>query len=283
MSDSDTKHPDSNFKASYPYNQATITRSGHEIHVNDTPGNESLKISHTKGTYIEIDSFGRWTQVCVDTAYNYYKSGLSEAIDGNKDIKVVGSLNQNIDGSIGDSTAGNRYVATGGDLKHGIAGSEYHQVQGTRYVKVNGDKVEDVSGDDHKNISGDQVLHVGGAKLEIIGGPYTVSNGLNNIEVSTQNTLRLHGTTIILDAVNIILIAGASITSTAGGDVSSSAGGIVSMLAGGDASMTAGGLASVTAGGDASIKGAVTSVLGDTVDVTALTLIQQTAPIIKLN
>ena len=64
MSDpNNRRHPESTFEATYPYNQSTITRSGHEIHINDTPEKESLRVAHTKGSYVEIDKDGRTSPI----------------------------------------------------------------------------------------------------------------------------------------------------------------------------------------------------------------------------
>ena len=106
MSDPNNRHPDSDFNAQYPYNQSTLTRSGHEIHINDSPGSESLKIAHRKGTYVEINQDGRWIQTVVEKGYNYYKDGLTETVDGHKDIKIAGNLNSNVDNSINDVVGG---------------------------------------------------------------------------------------------------------------------------------------------------------------------------------
>ena len=42
------KHPDSTYAAQYPYNSSTVTKSGHEIDIDDTKGAERIKIAHTK-------------------------------------------------------------------------------------------------------------------------------------------------------------------------------------------------------------------------------------------
>ena len=46
--------PASKYKARYPYNSTTTTRSGHLLEFDDTPGSERIQIFHKSGSYIEI-------------------------------------------------------------------------------------------------------------------------------------------------------------------------------------------------------------------------------------
>lgn len=200
MSDNfNARHPDSVFTATYPYNQATITRSGHEIHINDTPGSESLKVAHTSGTYVEIDSFGRWNQVIVDKAYNYYKDGFTETVDGHKDVKIHGALNQNVDGSIQEQVTGNRYNGIGGDSVNVIGGNHNIHVGVNKYENVDGDSVTAINMDDMRDVTGSMVTNVAGVKHEIIGGGWSVKSGLGGLELQTtgDTILKTNSFTVI--------------------------------------------------------------------------------------
>ena len=49
---SDNKRlPDTSYAAEYPFNQVSVSRSGHERHVDDTPGAERLREAHKSGTF----------------------------------------------------------------------------------------------------------------------------------------------------------------------------------------------------------------------------------------
>jgi len=192
MSDNfNAKHPDSIFTSQYPYNQATITRSGHEIHINDTPGSESLKISHRMGTYIEIDSSGKWNQTVADKAYNYYKDGFSETIDGHKDVKVNGSYDLNVDGSIHEQTAGNRYSGIGGNHTVGVAGTQYTHTGLNKEESIDGFNIRSVLFDEHADITGDQVTHVGGVKTDIIGRGWSSKTGIGGVEIQSTGIVNI--------------------------------------------------------------------------------------------
>jgi len=117
MSDpNNARNPESTFEAEYPYNQSTITRSGHEIHINDTPDKESLRIAHTKGSYVEIDKDGRTVVNSSGGGYYYFSNSFTTTVDGHHDIKVSGVQNVNVDGSISETTAGNRYMNAGATI-----------------------------------------------------------------------------------------------------------------------------------------------------------------------
>ena len=89
MSDTNNRrHPPSTFEAEYPYNQATVTRGGHEFHINDTPDKESLRIAHTKGSYVEIDKDGRTVVNSIGKAYYYMCDGFTTSVDGHHDLLV---------------------------------------------------------------------------------------------------------------------------------------------------------------------------------------------------
>jgi len=186
MSDPNNRHPDSDFTASYPYNQSTLTRSGHEIHVNDTPGSESLKIAHRKGTYVEINQDGRWIQTVVEKGYNYYKDGLTETVDGHKDVKIAGNLNSNVDNSINDVTGGDRFISSGGLTSISSGGPRTDYTGDDMTDIIDGDRTTMISGDDSFSVSGDQVNLVSGIKKDILGSSWQATSG-GDIEIINDN------------------------------------------------------------------------------------------------
>jgi len=206
--DPNQKHPDSSFSAEYPYNQATITRSGHEFHINDTPDNESLKVSHTKGTYVEVNKDGRWTQVVAEKGYEYYKDGLAQTVDGQYDIKIGGAHNLQIDNSSSEGITGDKYIGVGGSLVIGSAGARYDNCNDDRFDTIGGNKTSQVNGDDYESVVGDQVVNVNGTKTDVIGNDLAKTVG-GNIEIVSGGVIRFVCKTFIIDADEIILNAAA--------------------------------------------------------------------------
>lgn len=198
------RHPESTFLAQYPYNQATITRSGHEIHINDTPDNESLRIAHTKGSYVEINKDGKTTINSVGKAYYYFCDGFTTSVDGHYDLKVKGVVNINVDGSIEDTTAGNRYVNSKGNMVVGVGSSLNETVVGDKYENVGGVHSVIVDGSQFNTIKGDTVTQISGSKNDVLESNWSVTSG-QNIEILSNGDIRISCKNFIIDAESITL------------------------------------------------------------------------------
>ena len=200
------RHPESTFEARYPYNQATITRSGHEFHINDTPDNESLRIAHTKGSYVEINKDGKTTLNSVGKAYYYFCDGFTTSVDGHYDLKVKGVMNVNVDGSIEDTTAGNRYINSKGNMVVGVGSSLNETVVGDKYENVGGVHSVTVDGSRFTTIKGDTVTQITGSKNDVLESNWSVSSG-QNIEILSNGDIRISCKNFIIDAEMITLLA----------------------------------------------------------------------------
>lgn len=217
--DYNRRHPDSSFDTEYPYNQATITRSGHEFYINDAPGKESLKIAHTKGTYIEINETGKLTQVVVDKAYSYFKDGVTETIDGHKDVIIVGALKTTVENSVEEITAGNRYNTIGGDAVLTVAQSFQETILNDHGEVVGGKRTSRIEGSLETSILGDKVETVEGAKVDGLSKDWFIKAG-GGIEMQADGTIRLKCKKFVLDAEEIVL-------TTSTGNIKITAAGII--------------------------------------------------------
>jgi hypothetical protein len=189
MSESDNlnrKHPASTFEAEYPYNSATVTRSGHEIHLNDTPEKESIKIAHTKGSYLEIDRDGNLNHTIMGRVHIYAVEGSSESVDGHKDVFVGGSSRTNVLGSEDTKISENSYLGVGGNYEVTIGGAYYNHVNNSKYESIEGDYISSVSASINQNINGYQATRIGKGKTEIIGNSWWCAAG-ENIELNAEN------------------------------------------------------------------------------------------------
>lgn len=248
------RYPGSDFTAEYPYNQSTITRSGHEFHVNDTPGSESLRIGHRKGTFAEINSAGKLTVNVVGKASYYLQDSLTETVDGHRDMKISGSLNVNADNSINMQTAGDWTEGCGGSRISGVAGS-YH-------LTTAFDKSESIGWDRTTKVQMNDLESVGLAKVttstkrsDVVATVHTMSSGVST-EIMTGGILRLAGAQIILDADSILIMtrtgpitlnSALGIAAAAGADVSVTSGAATTLVSGAATTVTAAGLATIGA------------------------------------
>jgi len=83
--------PASAYGAKYPYNQVTVTRSGHVIEYDDTPGHERIRIFHKSGTYTEINNSGQSVSKIVDDGWEIIIKNKHVQVGGNTTVIVTGN------------------------------------------------------------------------------------------------------------------------------------------------------------------------------------------------
>ena len=201
--DANTAHPASTFETEYPYNQATITRGGHEFHINDAPGKESIRIAHTAGTYWEIDRDGRLVQSVVGKRYEYNADNVATTTDGHSDSKVSGSGRSVTGGGTLSETGGNVYSGAGGIEISGTSGSKIDSsTGGDGFQTTAGNVVTEHEGDVNHSVVGGMVTQVTEDRADIIGKDYAVSVQEGSMDVqATEGKIRLKAAQdIIIDS-----------------------------------------------------------------------------------
>lgn len=222
--DYNRRHPESTFQAEYPYNQATVTRSGHEIHVNDTPGNESLRIAHTTGSYAEINKEGSMVVSVVKKLHYYVSDSFSETVDGHKDVRVRGNLNCNYELDVSEQIAGSREEAIRGNYVLGIGQSLTHVVNANKYENTDGDNTVYVGGNLATSIGGTKVTTVTGVRSDIMDADWSVTSAAK-IEMSAADDFKIKCKNFIVEAgENVTITAGGQeVTITSGGQITARA------------------------------------------------------------
>lgn len=166
--------PPSTYDAKYPYNRVTVTESGHEIHLDDTPGKRRIRISHAEGSYQEISNDGRVVEVVVAGKHEYVKGGLTTTVDKNIDQKVGGSYRQNVSGDTHTEIKGQQTLAVGSHQKNLIGGDQV--------TAAKGDVVLGATGGVH-------ITAAGGANTKIEGNEKKVVDGTSNQEFGKTLTI----------------------------------------------------------------------------------------------
>ena len=100
--------PDVPYDASYPYNNATVTPSGHVFELDDSPGSERIRLLHRTGTFQEVHPDGSKTekivndhcQVIVKDNFVYVMGNHREYIDGDVKVIIMGNVKAQIDGDL---------------------------------------------------------------------------------------------------------------------------------------------------------------------------------------
>lgn len=82
--------PSEKSNGEYPFNRVLKTKAGHVIEIDDSPGEERIKITHKSGTYDLIDKDGNVVQNIV--------GNLTQTVDGDVSQNVGGSLTSVVSG-----------------------------------------------------------------------------------------------------------------------------------------------------------------------------------------
>jgi len=191
----DKRHPDTSYAAQYPYNRVTVTESGHEIHLDDTPHAERIRIAHKDGSYVEWTHDGRRTDMTVANSHAYVKGGHTLTVDKNLDEKVGGSIRSSVGGDVHAEIAGENTSMTQGDSRHVIGGDHVHAVQG-----------DSVSG-----VVGNTVIRVGkGFQIKGDGMMDSKIDGATNVEFGSTLYLLAHDAITFESKKSITLRVGSS-------------------------------------------------------------------------
>lgn len=145
----------------FPYNQATITRSGHQFELDDTPERERVRLQHRTGTFIEMHPNG-------DEVHKVYGDGYEITV---KDKKVY--------------VTGNCQIYVDGDAYLQVAGDKIEQIQGNYECHVKGNYSMVVENQITMTSSGDTTINAGTTPLSgfRVGGGY----GYFDCDLSTSS------------------------------------------------------------------------------------------------
>lgn len=205
--------PPTSYKAQYPTNKVTTTRSGHEWHVDDTEGEERLRQVHRSGTYWEVSKDGRKVELVVGDGYSYTKGGMTLTVDKNNDIKVGGHYRLlvqgdghiEVKGKCGIAVEGdcsvtvgqNLSAKVGGDLRAGVTGDAKILVGGKTSLKSDGD-INIISDGDIKMLAaGDFLFQCKGYKHKVKGDAVIDIDGASKMK--TAGNAKIIGSPIDLN------------------------------------------------------------------------------------
>ncbi len=147
--------PRSTANTKYPYNQVIVTESGHEIHLDNTPGAERIRIAHRTGTYVEIGPDGRKVEFTVGNHHQYDKGGVTLTVDENQDVKITGHQRLLVGGGSHIEVRGDANMVVGGSSHSVVGGNLHAAVAGNMYTGVHGNLSTNVRGNHHIIVHGD--------------------------------------------------------------------------------------------------------------------------------
>ena len=215
-SEANSRLPPTTAAPEYPYNKVSITRSGHEMHWDDTPGHERIRLSHKIGTYFEVSEDGRKVELVQSNDYKYVKGGLTLTIDNSGDIKVGGNLRLVIGNDAHLEIAGSCTASIGGDMVAAVqnnaeihAGQDITVTGNNTVVTADNDAIVKSGRDMTAVVGRHMAAVVTGDSYEAVQGDKQVSvNGTYNVLAKTINMTANGGnfTAIASGSVNIDFI-----------------------------------------------------------------------------
>lgn len=228
-SEANTRLPPSTAAPEYPYNNAMITRAGHEMHWDDTPGRERIRMGHRAGTYFEIAEDGRKVELVSANEYKYTKGGLTLTVDKNGDIKIGGLFRLVIGGDAHVEINGDVTASIGGSLTAAVnKNAEIHTGQNAtitagQNITASADKdIYATAGQDMAVVVGRNLtaivqgdsteLTLGNRNFQVAGEYKVVAS---TITLDASGAINTNGNIIITNAANTIITTANSITSTA--------------------------------------------------------------------
>ena len=191
-------------KSAYPLNHVWFTEAGHVFEVDDTPKAERIHWYHAAGTFQEIQPKGdRMTKV-VGSDY--------EAVFGDKDIFIKGSVNITINGDARTLIKGNKIEEIDGDYLLTVRGDVVQKIAGNEAKEINSDKSTQINGNLNQRVSKSVNLTTVGNFVDSIKGLFT-----KTVTGEESRTNLSKATHILPD--NYTLLGANNLNIAAGGDL----------------------------------------------------------------
>jgi ribosomal protein L31 len=130
--------PSKNDASKYPDVAVQETSAGHVFEIDDTAGNNRIRVFHSSHTYYEIENTGTLTLKTVKNFERFVEADDYENIKGNKLKRVVGNEKTGIDGNRETLVKGNVEQAIVGNQTEGISGNVTRKVCGKEDVNISG-------------------------------------------------------------------------------------------------------------------------------------------------
>lgn len=187
------------YNPEYPYDNVTVTESGHVIEYDDTPHSERIHIAHRSGTFSEIYPTG--TKVEKITKSNY------QIVMADDYLHVMGKVAITVDGDCLVRVKGDTILETGGKLTANVAGDTDFSVGGSFNVQA---KEINLTASDTATVIGKQVFFTGQSSIDITSGVTTLSSD-GDLNFKAGGDLNSQGSSINLLASGLAAMAGASV------------------------------------------------------------------------
>lgn len=121
----------------YPYNNITMTESGHFMEMDDTPGRERVRLQHRSGTFMEMHPDGAEVHKILGDGYEIIAKNKNVLIKGVCNITIKGDAIVDVEGDKIERVQGNYSLQVGGDFTVGTKGSNRILSEGDSTIGAN--------------------------------------------------------------------------------------------------------------------------------------------------
>jgi hypothetical protein len=262
-----------------------VGASGTSIVMDDTPGNETVEITHHSGATVRIDPDGSvflvsssskgigvsapYGDAYMSAAGDIVLKGSSLSFDttGDATFSVGGTFNlvcdayklttnvmdETIDGSASRSVTNDDSEVIGGIQRSTVAGDRMQQTTGKNLTHVGGDNSTNVNGKETIDVMGDRDIAVGGdAQYSAVGTQKIVSEGDAFLSSSGNSKVLAGADAVVAGATEARVLGGSSVKVSAPTAIMS--GDATKVTATGTINVT-GGLSAKVSAPDASVHG----------------------------
>lgn len=179
---------------SYPYVNVTQTESGHLLMMDDTPGNETIRLQHGKIQQLQLSDSGPTTNAA--TYLRMMPDGSMETIvTGNNFTVVVNDHNVNIIGVCN--------IVVNGDSKLHVYGDCFSQIDRNLVANINGQTKIHAEKDVDLSCSGTIAISAGN-QSDLVGGDIRLSaSGVVHVEGDLNVTGKISGGASINATTNL--------------------------------------------------------------------------------
>ena len=225
--ENDLRKPPTTLNGEYPHMQTFQTWGGHTLIFDNTPGKETIRLSHggdtNPGSYVEWSVNGKKVEVTRDNSFNYTKGGTTSTTDKGTDSKTGGHSRTNIDGGSHTEQGKDSSKATKGTttaIAKGVADNFVVNASpgGDSDSVTQEDHSSSHTGNYHKSVKGDNVDYTDGSRIvstkgesfeDVQGGNKSiVVSGNMKLQSDNQIILEVGSSQIIMSADSIILKVG---------------------------------------------------------------------------
>ena len=185
--------PAAGYNAQYPYNQSTVTESGHVFELDDTPGSERINLYHRSGTFIEVDNNGTQVRRTVGDDYTILERDGKVHIVGRADVTVQGATSLRVENTLDLEVHGVTNINIFNHANIRVAGDTTLMASGNvsarvlKSVNVVADQDINLASKGNVNISSEKdIIMAANGRLEV--------NAKGNLQVSCGDVTQIGST-----------------------------------------------------------------------------------------